>query len=98
MSALLKNILFALVLAVILWLGYRLFFAGDESAAPLSATVLSQASRDTQEFLRTIQELREIKIDGEIFKDPRFQSFVDHRQPIVEEPVGRSNPFAPIGP
>ena len=98
MSSLLKNILFAVGLAAILWLGYKLFFAADEAQlSTLNANVLSQASRDTQEFLRMLQQLRDIKLNQELFDDARFQTFVNHRQAIVPEPVGRQNPFAPIG-
>ncbi len=98
MSSLLKNILFALALAVILWIGYKLFIApNDASLTPLDATVASQASRDTQEFLQTLQQLRDITLDGTVFDDARFQSLVDFRQTITPEPVGRPNPFAPIG-
>lgn len=98
MTSLLKNILFALALAVILWLGYTLFFAeNDTSRTALNAEVASQAARDTQEFLQTLQQLRDIELNQHIFTDARFQSLVDHRQAVVPEPVGRSNPFAPIG-
>ncbi len=98
MSSLLKNMLFALALAVILWLGYSIFFSEDEAAlTAANGAVSSAAARDTQEFLTRLQQLRDIKFDRTIFSDARFQSFVDHRQPIVDEPVGRPNPFAPIG-
>lgn len=98
MSSLLKNILFALALAFILWLGYKIFFAEDEpSLSAQNATVVTEALRETQKFLRTLQQLRSIGFNEEIFNDARFQSFVDYRQPIVPEPVGRQNPFAPIG-
>ncbi len=96
MSSLLKNILFALALAVILWLGYKVFFAEDETA-PLNAEAVTEASRDTQEFLGLLQQLRVLRLDEQMFNDARFQSLVDHRQAIIPEPVGRKNPFLPIG-
>ncbi len=98
MSSLLKNTLFALALALILWLGYTVFFSKDDpSLTAGNALVSSQAARDTQEFLTRLQQLRNIQLDRTIFSDDRFRSFVDHRQDIVDEPVGRANPFAPIG-
>ena len=97
MSSLLKNILFALALAMILWLGYKIFFTSDEAETALDVAVMTEASRDTQEFLQTLQQLRDIDFNQAIFSDARFQSFVDHRQPIIAEPVGRDNPFAPLG-
>lgn len=94
----LKNSIFVLVLALVLWIGYALFFAADDaSLSALDVKVITEASRDTQEFLSTLQQLRNIEFKQQIFNDPRFQSFVDHRRPIIAEPVGRTNPFAPIG-
>jgi cell division protein YceG involved in septum cleavage len=98
MFSLVKNILFALALAGILWIGYKVFFASNTaSLTAVDASVTLGASRDTQEFLRTLQQLRDITLNGKIFDDVRLQSFVDYRQTIISEPVGRQNPFAPIG-
>lgn len=97
MSSLLKNIFFAAALALILWFGYRVFFSGDAAIPGLDAQVVSEASRDSQQFLKTLQQLRGIEFRQEIFGDGRFRSFTDQRQPILAEPVGRQNPFAPIG-
>lgn len=98
MSALLKNILFALALAFILWLGYKLFFATDTtSLTTQNVEVITEASQDTQQFLRTLQQLRNITLNEALFNDPRFQSLEDHRQVIVPELTGRQNPFAPVG-
>ena len=98
MSSFLKNILLALGLALILWLGYRFFFGGSDAALTAqNAMVISQASRDTEVFLRTLQQLRGIQLNGELFHDTRFTSLTDYRRPIVAEPVGRHNPFAPVG-
>ncbi len=97
MSGLIKNILFAVVFAVILWIGYKVFFSGDDAVlSTQDVLVISQATRDTQDFLTKLQQLRGIQLDESIFTDARLQSFIDHRQPIVPEPVGRANPFAPL--
>ena len=97
MSSLLKNVFFALALAFILWLGYRLFFAADTaSLTAQNAEVVSEASRDAQQFLTILQQLRGITLSEGLFTDPRFQSLEDHRKAIVPEPAGRLNPFAPV--
>jgi hypothetical protein len=41
--------------------------------------------------------MRNIRLDGRIFDDPAFQALVNTERQIVREPVGRPNPFAPIG-
>lgn len=97
MSPLFRNIVFALVLAAVAWLGYRFFFGADEAALEAeSIDALSEGSRETQAFLRTLQQLKNISLDGTLFEDGRFRSLIDHRQEIVEEPAGRENPFAPV--
>ncbi len=97
MTPFLKNILFAIIAAIILWFGYQMFFASNDVTLSSDTRAISQASRDTQDFLRALQQLRGLQLDNTLFTDPRFQSFIDYRQAIVPEPVGRPNPFAPIG-
>lgn len=98
MSSLLKNLLFALGLALIVWLGYLTFFKNSNDALVSSnGAVASEAVRETQEFLSKLQQLRALEhIKKPIFEDQRFRSLVDFRQHIEEEPTGRENPFAPI--
>lgn len=97
MSPLFKNILFTLVLAAVAWFGYRFFFVGDETALEAeSIGSFSEGAQETQAFLRMLQQLKNISLDGALFEDERFRSLIDHRQEIVEEPSGRENPFAPV--
>lgn len=97
MSGLLKNLLFALGLALIIWLGYTVFIADDAEDLEVTSTSLStQAARDAQDFLVQLNHLREIDFESSLFDDPAFQSLVDYRQEIVGEPVGRANPFEPV--
>lgn len=97
MSPLLKNLLIALVGAVVIWFGYQFFFAGDDALTVDGGEFNTQASRDTQEFLKRLQQLRAMKLDTSLFSDGRFRTLVDHRREVLDEPVGRSNPFAPAG-
>lgn len=97
MSGLLKNLFFALGLALILWLGYVVFFAeSDENLEVENAAQRSEAARDTQDFLVLINQLEEIDFETTLFGDPVFDSLIDYRKQIESEPVGRANPFAPV--
>jgi hypothetical protein len=98
MSNLLKNLLFALGLSVLLWVGYMVFLRGDgdELLAPSSTVVSPEAEIETQKLLATIQKIKSYKVDGAFFQDERFKSLRDFRTTLVEEPFGRSNPFAPV--
>lgn len=50
-----------------------------------------------RELVESLLTLRAITLSGSIFTDPAFRSLKDFGTPIVAEPVGRPNPFAPIG-
>lgn len=98
MSNLLKNLLFALGLAILLFLAYMIFFKNEDTAT-LSVSgggISPQAELKTQELLATTQKLESYKIDGTLFSDARFKSLVNFRIELIEEPTGRENPFAPI--
>lgn len=53
------------------------------------------AQRITLELNR-LDQLKQ-KLNGNIFRDPVFQSLKDFSQPLPVEDKGRENPFAPIG-
>lgn len=99
MSNLFKNLLFVLGLAVLLWLGYWFFLSKSETnvdSLGSGAGMSADAVRKAQEFKARLVELEGMKIDSTILSDIRFVSLVNFRQPIPEEPFGRSNPFAPL--
>lgn len=62
----------------------------NDSGSPTEDT----ADRDLVETLLT---LRAITLSGTIFADPAFRTLQDFGTTIVPEPVGRPNPFAPLG-
>jgi hypothetical protein len=96
MSPLIKNIGLAFILALLLWLGYTVFFKED-SAIVTEDPTLTAAIRDGQEFLARVQELDQMQLDGMILRDARFESLTDFTLEPESEEVGRDNPFAPIG-
>lgn len=49
-----------------------------------------------QELVETLLALRSVKLDGTIFSEPAFTQLQDYSQPIIQEPIGRENPFAPL--
>ena len=93
MQSLFKNLAFAFSFALLVWLGYIVFFKEDSAVVNEEAT--SQAIVEGKEFLSKLQELRELKLDDSLFSDPRFRSLTDHRQTLLDEPYGRENPFEP---
>jgi hypothetical protein len=54
-------------------------------------------ARIETELVSELLRLRSIKLDNRIFTDVAFQSLEDFGQELVAEPIGRINPFAPVG-
>ncbi len=98
MSNLLKNLLFALGLSVLLWLGYVLFVKDtDEFADGEAGVVVSpEAQLEAQEFVARLNELKDMDIDSGVTSEEKFKSLEDFRVTIEDEPKGRRNPFAPV--
>lgn len=62
----------------------------------LSATSSEEVSAG-QELLVVVNKIKSIELDDSIFGDPLFTNLQDNTFEIVPKPVGRSNPFAPLG-
>ncbi|HEY0011183.1 MAG TPA: hypothetical protein VGB97_04760 [Candidatus Paceibacterota bacterium] len=92
-----KNILTFLAAAIVLAGGFYYFFF---IAAPSEDTVLSDgapASEAEVSFIALVGKLDPIEFDTRILSDPRFMTLVDIRTEVVAEPVGRTDPFGPLG-
>lgn len=59
-------------------------------AAPASALV-------GQDLLAALALLKTIRLDISVFTNPVFESLSDWGKTITSQPVGRRNPFAPLG-
>lgn len=88
----------ATVLIVIGFFVYSYFFTGkkDTNSVLKTETVSTVAPAD-QDLISLLLELKSITLDESIFSNPSFQSLQDFSQELVNEPVGRVNPFAPLG-
>lgn len=91
-----QNIIIAVVLIVIAFFVYSYFFAPSKEAALTKQDVSKETPVD-QDLISLLLTLKSIKLDASIFTDPTFQSLQDFSKDLVPEPVGRPNPFAPLG-
>ncbi len=78
-------------------------FAGYYLYTQQGSTVLDTGTNTqaTQEMLRNAKvfigygvTLREVDLDIAFFEDERFRSLNAYTTPIIEQPVGRANPFS----
>lgn len=89
-------IIAGIVLAIALV--YYFFFR----TPPVDDFLLSSSSVETsrvpgQQLIILLDELERLQLDGAVLTSPAFTSLEDFGVDIVPEPVGRNNPFAPIG-
>jgi len=95
-----KNIILVLVLAVLVFVGYRMIFGSPSTSSQTlqsQGAVSAEVAVAQQELLSTLLTLRDIKLQASIFEDPVFRSLEDFSQTLNPKPIGRRNPFAPIG-
>lgn len=83
-------ILGGVALAIGIW--YSLSSSG--SAGVLSASDIGGPGQDVVDTLR---QLEAVRLDGAVFSNPSFAALKDFSTQIIPEPVGRPNPFAPLG-
>ena len=83
----------AVLLAFALW--YAMVPASPPAGEPL-LTATPAGAADTG-VVEVLLRLRAIRLDSAIFSEPAFTALKDFSVEIVPEPVGRPNPFAPLG-
>ena|SRR3989344_5185882 len=98
-----KNIvLFAAIFASLVLI-YVVFFRGSSTpegtteVGTLRVTEISEGTGVGDQLVAMLIKLQSLKLDTKVFKDPAFRSLNDFGREIPPEPVGRINPFAPIG-
>ena len=94
MGSFIKNLI-ALGGVVLIGVGgyYLVVIRQDATLEGNNSLVVSQAERETQEFLSRLDDLRTIELSSAIFSDPRFSTLQDFTGPIGSRSYGRNNPF-----
>jgi len=94
-----KQIIIAVVVIAIAFFGYQMFFAPkDTGTSTLSTTsAVKQTVVDGAQLYTMLKRLTNVNLKGDIFSNQTFISLVDYGVTIQDQPVGRPNPFAPIG-
>jgi len=88
-----QNLLMLLGVLVLGYLGYYLYSNANNGLVTTNELVANQASAESAEFLRKLNQLKDIELDGSLFSDPRFRSLNINKEQVRESDVGRDNPF-----
>lgn len=88
----------AIVIVAVLGVGGYFAYRSSDTGALLTASgaTSTPTSKVSRELLLTLGDLRSITLDNSLFTDAAFTSLVDFRVDIPLQPVGRTNPFAPL--
>jgi hypothetical protein len=96
MSQKIKQIIIALVIIVIAFIGFQKFFAPETDQA-LVKDQNKEKFVDGQAILALLNRLNKVTLDEGIFTSAVFNSLVSFERTIPDQPIARPNPFAPIG-
>jgi hypothetical protein len=95
MSKTIKKVIVGAIAVIVALLAYRFFFVGPPE--PLLEGQANRSQTVGRELLALLNTLRSLSLDGDVFERPEFASLIDFSVPISPNPLGRRNPFAPIG-
>jgi len=88
------------IIAIIVAIGLAAYFYWNGNSTPVNNNL--QDTADSTEVVgsqvfQLLGKINAIKIDSAFFKGQTFSTLVDYSVSIPALPIGRSNPFAPIG-
>ncbi len=105
-----KFIIIGIVAIFAIFIGYGIFKSdpkeegsvqritvGINSSGVVGASSLSGDDSLGDEFVIQLLAIQNINFNTEFFNDPVYRNLVDQFRPLGDRPVGRPNPFYPIG-
>ena len=100
-----KIIIVVVVIFIIAALGFSLFYftSGSDTAADSTIVVSGPNATDTpavvasRDFLVVLGKFESITFNTSVLEDRVFASLIDQSVALQQEPMGRPNPFAPLG-
>jgi hypothetical protein len=93
----LSHKIIVVILAILVAIGVWVGLTGTSSTGSLLTSEIVDDSGPDKDLVATLLALRAVRLDASLFSDPAFVSLKDFSTEIVPEPVGRPNPFAPLG-
>ncbi len=92
-----KKLFIALLVVVLVFIGFQFFKGNTDTSGLTSQPVAGVVPEEGGDLISLLLELKSIKLDTSILQNPVFLTLQDFSVELASEPVGRLNPFAPIG-
>jgi len=95
-----KNQIITVILVVIVGFVAFNYLKGNSNDNSGSSIVAEQKVAEfagAREILNLLNRMSKVKLDDSIFNNNSFKSLKDTTVVLVGQPVGRDNPFAPLG-
>jgi hypothetical protein len=94
-----KQIIIAIVVIVIAFVVFKMYFSGSNIADQALTSDLPPAVTvvDGPAILSQLENLRSVTLDESVFTSAVFTGLINFERPIDPQPIGRQNPFLPIG-
>jgi hypothetical protein len=94
-----KQIIIAIVIIVIAFIGFKMFFPkGDSADISLTPDINNQVYiKDGPATLALLNRLNNVELDDSIFSNKIFVSLKSFERELEVQTPGRNNPFLPIG-
>lgn len=86
-----------IVILIAVAIGAYVYFTRGEGGEAVLEREVKTDEAVGKDLLLSLMKLKAIKLDSDIFKDPVFLSLDDFTIELLAQPVGRSNPFLPLG-
>lgn len=98
MSTSIKYIAIVLGIATLAYAGYYFFIQTGSASVTFNNNdvVMQNMLSNSQLFIDRRQQLEAVRLDTTLFTDDRFRTLRTFTAPIQEQPIGRTDPFAPV--
>jgi hypothetical protein len=91
-----KQIIIAVILIIVGFFTVQ-YFLGSTDEAPLTQDDRVQDVEGGREIIVLLNRLNQVTLNSSIFNNKVFLGLVNFEKPIPDQPIGRPNPFAPVG-
>ncbi len=92
-----KKLLIGAGVVAVLFVGWNMFSTDPLPEGLTSRSVSNLPAEEGGDLIALLLELKSIKLDTAILQNPTFLTLQDFSVTLIPEPVGRVNPFAPLG-